>query len=173
MAVRMWFEGRSTRFANPANVVKAMANLRNCLRRDGVSQRSMIDAKARWILGLASYKLLGGLGEYAIRHLTEARNVLIDVGSPVNVVEITLDFQWCLVEQGRWARALEEWRYIEERIDVLPEKWHLMVTMWGESLRKRAVSSEIAKTVFREIRGVRDLAVPSSSEVEDKALIGW
>ncbi len=48
-----------------------------------------------------------------------------------------------------------------------------MMTMWGESLRKRAISSEVAKKVFREIRGVRDLAVPSVDDEDEASPIGW
>lgn len=175
-AVTIWFSGRSTRYANPVTVVEMMERFRANLRREDIPSNTLADARARWILGLALFKLMGGLSDFAEKHLVDARSVLMEKGVPQFAAELTLDFHWCLLHDDRLAKALDDWSVVEQWIDVLPEKWQVILGMWGDALRSRELEEKLVRKVFMELRGIRDVQLPRAAAdvaVDDSHDVGW
>ena len=175
-SVSIWYSGQSTRYANPMAVVKLMERFRTSLRREDVSSISMVDARARWMLGLSLFKLMGGLSDYAEKHLVDARSVLMENSSPQDAAELTLDYHWCLVHDDRLGKALADWKVVQKWIDALPEKWQVILGMWGDALRSRAIELKIVRKVFGELRGIRDVQHPRAAPApaEDPGeVLGW
>lgn len=159
----IWFSGHSTRYADPVTIVGMMERFRAALRREDIPSNSLVDARARWILGLALFKLMGGLSEFAEKHFIDARAVLMEIGPPQYAAELTLDYHWCLLHDERLARALADWSAVEPVMDVLPEKWQVILGMWGDALRRREIEGNIVRKVFLELRGIRDVQVPGAA----------
>lgn len=172
-AVILWFSGQSARFANPATVVAMIGRFRDSLRREDVPYNSIIDGRARWALGLALFKLMGGLSQCAEKHLRDARSVLVELGAPQDVAELTLDFHWCLIQEGSWAKALQDWSLIQSTIEALPEDWQVSLRLWGDALRKRVLEEEVVTKVFGELRGIRNVQMPQICYVEADDPYGW
>jgi hypothetical protein len=176
-AVSIWFSGKSTRYANPLKIVEMMERFRASLRREDIPSCSLVDARARWILGLALFKLMGGLSDFAEKHLIDARSVLMEVGVPLYAAELTLDYHWCLVHDDRSAKALADWTAVRQWIDVLPEKWQVALGMWGDALRGRAIEEKVVRKVFGELRGIRDVQLPRGAAAvpadDSREVLGW
>ncbi|HEX9733800.1 MAG TPA: hypothetical protein VGG06_17655 [Thermoanaerobaculia bacterium] len=173
-AVSIWFSGQSTRYADPVTIVEMMERFRASLRREDIPFNSLVDARARWILGLALFKLMGGLSDCAEKNLVDARSVLMDVGLPQFAAELTLDFHWCLVHDDRLSKALEDWSVVEHWIDVLPEKWKVTLGMWGDALRSRVLEEKVVRKVFLELRGIRNVQHPAGAAADDpEEALGW
>jgi hypothetical protein len=175
-AVCIWFSGHSTRYANPLTIVEMMERFRVSLRREDIPANSLVDARARWILALALFKLMGGLSDYAEKHLVDARSVLMENSSPQDAAELTLDYHWCLVHDDRLGKALADWKVVQKWIDALPEKWQVILGMWGDALRSRAIELKVVRKVFGELRGIRDVQHPRAAPApadDPGEVLGW
>lgn len=172
-AVWMWFAGHPTPIT-PQVVIRDIQRVRADLRRRKIPVSSVVDSRCRWIIGLSIFKLMGGLSPQALWNLREARDDLISAGRMFNVVELTLDMQWCLIHSGEWEEALAEHKFIQDRLELLPENWQLMVSMWEEGLRAGAMKQRVAADLFREVRGVKDVLLPTPESTDiDFTPIGW
>jgi hypothetical protein len=168
--VVLWFSGYPARVA-PATVVENLARFRGDLRRQRIPVNSVTDAKVRWALGIALWKLLGEtLGPCAENHLRSARSDLLKAGQNRRAAELTLDLQWCLIHDERWAEALKEFDVLEElaaHID-LPAA---VLAMWQDALRGRSLSAELATRVM-SLRGLKQVRLPSVPK-DDPSPIGF
>lgn len=169
-AVNMWLGGIPVRSANPASVIRDIMEVRKTLRKQRVPRKSPVDSKCRWLLGLAGYKLAGGLSEQAERYLRNAREDLIAVGSPRDVVELTLDYQWCLVQDGRIRDAYTECKFFEDRI---PVAWQLGLHLWTENLKRGRLEESVVRSVFKSVKGVQKLVLPVDPRKKTAAMVGW
>lgn len=166
-AVSLWFSGQSTRYADPVTVVEMMERFRTTLRHEDIPYNSLVDARARWILGLALFKLMGGLSDCAEKHLTDSRSVLLEKSAPQDAAGLTLEYHWCLLHDGRKQKALDDWAVVRHWIDALPEKWKVTLGMWGDALRQSVIEEKVARRVFRELRGIRDVQLPGTADGAD------
>lgn len=162
--VSLWMGGGSVP-VSPASVVEQMVKIRRDLRRRRTPFRSLIDSNARWLLALAMHRLLGGLGECAEKHLRDARKYLSKVGTDYDVLAITLDLQWCLLADGRFAGALKECEPL--RAAGMPEA---LLQVWRSGIERRLITNRLAAKVFEKVRGNRGVVSPQAAiEIES----GW
>lgn len=169
-AVHIWFSGRPANVA-PTSVVEDLARFRAGLRRQRIPVSSVADAQARWVLGLAIWKLLGEtLGPCAENHLRSARTDLFEAGRKREAAQLTLDLQWCLIHDGNWVKALKEFEVLEELAPYL-DLPAATLAMWHDALRGCSLSIDVARRImaFRGLKDVRLSSVPK----DDPSPIGF
>jgi hypothetical protein len=188
----LWFSGCSARVAPPA-VIENLVRLRFGLRRQRVRVISLADANARWALGIALWKMLGeNLGPCAENLLRSARTDILEVCTKRRAskeikdiavryredeewwkrkaAELTLDLQWCLIHDERWAEALKESSILEELAPYI-DLPAAVLAMWQDALRGRSLSAELASRVMSR-RGLKEVRIPSVTK-DDPSPIGF
>lgn len=166
----LWFSGYPARVA-PATVVESLVRVRLDLRRQRIPINSVTDAKVRWALGIALWKMLGEtLGPCAENHLRSARTDLLRAGQQRRAAELTLDLQWCLINDERWVEGFKEFGILEELAPYI-ELPAAVLAMWQDALRGRSLSAELACRVMSR-RGVKQVRIPSVPK-DDPSPIGF
>ena len=159
-AVIMWFTGTPVRFADPSSVMSDLKAIRRDLREQNIPIESPVDARCRWLMGLAGYRTAGGLARRPNRFMTTAREDLIKVGNPREVVELTLDRQWCLLDEGRLEEASAEFGYIADRLDHVPDQWQYSLDLWKHALDRHRIEEEGVRELYWTVRGLRNVRIP-------------
>lgn len=144
-------------------LVRLLAGFREDLRRQGTPYRSLLDANLRWLLALSLHRLTGGLGLAASKHFQDARAHLMEIGTESDVRWITLDYQWCLIADGEFGRALAECAF-------LPGMPPVQLEIWRRAIKGKLVTNRIAERVFRTGRASRGVLSPQGDALPGP---GW
>ena len=147
---------------DPTEVIDSLTTFRCHLRREHVPVCSVIDARARWVLILALSQQQGILDAEALALAKSARAHLQVVGTTRDSFALSVDIQWCLVGEGRWQEALEEWSAVEDTLLDLPKHVQSAAILWGSALHNRQMTQKTVRQVYAVVRQLPMARLPGS-----------
>lgn len=120
---------------------------------------------------MAMAEVAKGLSENSNRLFDSAIKDLQECGGPRDVATFLLDYQWWLLHDNLWGRALISQRQLEALSDHLPLSWQGLIAQWGVALSRESVSTELVSRIFLEMRGIRGVISPVTQPVRSTG--GW
>lgn len=171
-----WLQGEVQLY--PGEILNRIGKLHQILQHDGHKPSSPCRSRLVWVEGLALANLAQGLTRAAEKRLNDASSYLLAIGAQGDVVLLHLDIGYWLIRERRWndlERISADTLKLATRMGFEAESLEAL-RQWNIAAQKRVVAEEVLNSVYRKVRGVSSLALPSDTKVKappETDSLGW